>query len=138
MERLPEQKRDMRLIAICALGTIVTWRFSDYLGPTEFSGGSVTGPMWRLQELASGLFPLAAITAFFYPPIAAGIALLAGVIAWPIYLLFLFPRPIRALFRGEWSTHATETFHLDPWSLAGIATIAALVFISIRVFRQAR
>jgi hypothetical protein len=43
-------KRDVLLVAACVLGTIVTFRFTDYLGPTEFSGGSVTGPMWRLQE----------------------------------------------------------------------------------------
>jgi len=128
----------MWLSAICVLGTIVTWRFADYLGPTEFSGGSVTGPMWKFQELASGLFPLAAITAFFYAPLAAGIAVLAGVIASPIYLLFSFPRPVRSLFRGVWSTYATETFHMDPWSLAGIATITAVAFLSVRAFRSVR
>ena len=130
-------KRDVLLAAGCVLGTIVTSRFADYLGPTEFSGGSVTGPMWRLQELASGLFPLAAITAFFYAPIAAGIAVLAGVIASPIYLLFLFPRPVRTLFRGEWSTYATETFHMDLWSLVGVATITAVVVLSVRTLRHA-
>jgi hypothetical protein len=117
------------------LGAIVTGRFSDYLGHTEFSGGTVTGPLWTLQETASGLFLLAAIGAFFYAPIAAGIALLAGVIALPMYLLFLFPRPFQALFRGEWSVRATQTFHLDPWSLAGISMIAAVAYVSRRVFR---
>jgi hypothetical protein len=131
-------KRDVQLAAVCVLGTIVSWRFIDYLGPTEFRGGTVTRPMFLLLTLALDLYPLAAFLAFFYPPLAAGIALLAGVIALPIYLLFLFPHPFQQLLPGAWSVIATSNFNLDPWSLIGIVTIAAVVFLSIRIFRSAR
>jgi hypothetical protein len=131
-------KRDVQLAAVCVLGTIVSWRFIDYLGPTEFRGGTVTRPMFLLLTLALDLYPLAGFLAFFYPPFAAGIALLAGVIALPIYLLFLFPRPFQPLFQGQWSTRYAEMFHLDLWALVGVATIAAVVFLSIRIFRRAQ
>jgi hypothetical protein len=134
----PRSTRDRLLAAVCVLGAIVSWRFIDYLGPTEFRGGTVTRPMWILSTLALDLYALAAFLAFFYPPFAAGIALLAVVVALPIYLLFLFPGPFQRMFSGAWPVMATSTFDLDLWALAGIATIAAVVFLSIRIFRQAR
>ena len=137
--QIPTQsKRDVLLVAVCVLGTIVSWRFIDYLGPTEFRGGTVTRPMWILLTLALDLYALAAFLAFFYPPFAAAIALLAAVVALPIYLLFLFPRPFHGLLGGEGSVRALETFHLDPWSVFGVAIIAAVVFLSIRIFRPSR
>jgi hypothetical protein len=138
MTTQPRSKRDRTLAAVCVLGTIVSWRFMDYLGPTEFRGGTVTRPMWILLTLALDLYPLAAFLAFFYLPLAAGIALLAGVVALPIYLLFLFPGPFHRMFSGQWSVMATSNFNLDPWSLIGIATIAAVLFLSIRIFRPSR
>jgi hypothetical protein len=46
-------------------------------------------------------------------------SLLAGVMALPIYLLFLFPRPVEGLLGAKWSAPA------------------GVVFISVRIFRPA-
>jgi hypothetical protein len=133
-----QSKRDFRLSAVCTLGTIVSWRFMDYLGPSEFRGGTVTRPIWSLMTLALDLYLLAAFLAFFYPPLAAAIAILAGVVALPIYLLSLFPGPFHRIVSGEWSVVALSNLSVDLWSLVGVATIAAVVFLSIRIFRQPR
>ena len=131
-------KRDWRLAAVCVLGTIVSWRFMDYFGPSEFRGGTVTRPIWSLLTLALDLYLLAAFLAFFYPPLAAGIAILAGVVALPIYLLSLFPGPFQSIVPGGWSVIATSNVNSTLWSLVGLATIAAVVFLSIRIFRPSR
>jgi hypothetical protein len=72
MKTLTQQpsKRNVRLAAVCVLGAIVSWRFMDYLGPSEFRGGTVTrvvgdrnqqfqcGPMvasWRRNDRRSGV-----------------------------------------------------------------------------------
>ena len=130
-------KRDWRLAAVCVLGTIVSWRLMDYFGPSEFRGGTVTRPIWSLLTLALDLYLLAAFLAFFYPPLAAGVAILAGVVALPIYLLSLFPGPFPTIVSGEWSTIASNV-NVDLWSLVGVATIAAVVFLSIRIFRPSQ
>ena len=139
MKTLTQQpsKRNVRLAAVCVLGAIVSWRFMDYLGPSEFRGGTVTRPVWSLVTLALDLYLLAAFLAFFYPPLAAAIAILAGVVALPIYLLSVFPGPFHRIVSGELSI-AISNFSVDLWSLVGVATIAAVVFLSIRIFRQPR
>ena len=128
----------MLLAAVCALGTVVTWRFSDYLGPTEFIGGTVMGPVFTLHELSGDLFPLAAIAAFFYRRVAAAMALVACVLAPPLYINFLAPGPFRTLFPGEYSVPLTRSYVWDPWSLAGLAVIATTTLLSLRAFRQGR
>ncbi len=140
MKTLPQQrsKRNVRLAAVCVLGAIVSWRFMDYLGPTEFRGGTLTRPIWSLVTLALDLYLLAAFLAFFYPPLAAAIAILAGVVALPIYLLSVFPGFFPRIVSGEWSAIGISNFSVDLWSLIGVATIAAVVFLSIRIFRQPR
>jgi len=139
MKTLTQQpsKRNVRLAAVCVLGAIVSWRFMDYLGPSEFRGGTVTRPVWSLVTLALDLYLLAAFLAFFYPPLAAAIAILAGVVALPIYLLSVFPGPFHRIVSGELSI-AISNFSVDLWSLVGVATIAAVVCLSIRIFRQPR
>jgi hypothetical protein len=139
MKTLTQQpsKRNVRLAAVCVLGAIVSWRFMDYLGPSEFRGGTVTRTVWSLVTLALDLYLLAAFLAFFYPPLAAAVAILAGVVALPIYLLSVFPGPFHRIVSGELSI-AISNFSVDLWSLVGVATIAAVVFLSIRIFRQPR
>src|SRR6476469_10976627 len=134
MKTLTQQpsKRNVRLAAVCVLGAIVSWRFMDYLGPSEFRGGTVTRPVWSLVTLALDLYLLAAFLAFFYPPLAAAVAILAGVVALPIYLLSVFPGPFHRIVSGELSI-AISNFSVDLWSLVGVATIAAVVFLSIRI-----
>lgn len=126
----------MLLAALCVLGTVVTWRFSDYLGPTEFSGGTVTGPLWRFQDLAGDLFPLAAIAAFFYRRVAAVMAFVACVLALPLYVYFIAPGPFRMLFPGEYSVPLTRSYVWDPWSLAGLSVIALATSMSVRALQQ--
>ena len=87
----PDSKPDKLLVATCVLGAVVTWRFSDFLGPSEFSGGSVTRPLFRLPELAGGIFPLAIIAAFFNRRLAAGVTFLASVLAAPLDFYVLAP-----------------------------------------------
>jgi hypothetical protein len=138
MQSRVRSKQDMLLAALCVLGTVVTWRFSDYLGPTEFSGGTVTGPVFAIHELAGDLFPLAAIAAFFYRRVAAAMALVACLLAPPLYVYFLAPGPFRTLFPGEYSVPLTRSYVWDPWSLAGLAVIAAATSISLRALPQDR
>jgi hypothetical protein len=126
------------LAAACVLGTIVTFRFTDYLGPTEFNGGTLTSHLMNWQDNASVLFLLAAVLAFLYRRISASIAVVSAVLAAPLYIYFIAPGPFRSVFPGNYWQPLTHRFVWDPWSLAGAAMVTAVVPLSIRAFRSAR
>src|SRR5260221_70118 len=79
------------LVLSCLIGAIVSWRLSDELGPSEFSGGIVTGPLLRLQDWCVILFPLAVVATFIHLRTAAIVALVAAVFATPLYFYLLAP-----------------------------------------------
>ena len=124
------------IVASCIVCTIVTWRFSDFLGSSEFSGGSVTGPLLNLQNVSGYLFPVAAITAFWDRRASAGIALVACLLAVPLYAYFVAPGPFRRLFDGVYSVPSTGSLFWDLWSIAAIAAVVTAAFVSVRTLRQ--
>jgi hypothetical protein len=52
-----------------------------------------------MTEIGTVLFALALIVAFFFPRIAAGIALVSSVLCLPLYLYFIAPVHFSRIFR---------------------------------------
>jgi hypothetical protein len=121
------------LAVTCLACASLAWYGTD-LGPSEFSGGSITGPILDLFEAGTLLFPCALVLAFFYPRIAAAITLAACLSCLPLYLYFAAPGPFRWIFRGEYSVPAPSSFVWNGRTMAGILSIFAAAYVCIRTF----
>src|SRR5581483_1414983 len=114
----------IRMLAGCLVSAAVAWKFTLELDGTEFSGGSLTGPLLDMQNAGFLLFLLAAILTFFFRRVAAGITLLAGLLCLPLYLLFTAPGPFRSIVGGQWKTSLSAQFVWDWWSIVGIVALS--------------
>lgn|ERR1022692_2981261 len=110
----------------------VALRFGSDLEGTEFSGGTITGPLLQMQDVGALLFLAASPLTFLFHRIAALAALLACLLCLPLYLLFTAPGPFRWVFRGEWKTPLFSSFVWDWWSIVGIVSITLAVFACLR------
>src|SRR5271170_36019 len=83
---------------------------------TEFSGGTVTGPMLSSAEIAIVLLLLALALTFVWLRVAAVCALAAAVLCLPLYLFLIFPGIFQWIFRGDWKVQrGVWTFYCDRW-----------------------
>jgi hypothetical protein len=119
----------------CALGTVITWRFSDALAPSEFAGGSVTGKLVNLQEISSYMFPAALIASWWFRRVAALLALIACALAIPLYAYFISPGLFRVLLPGPYSIQLGRGVFWDPWAFAGLLTVALTVYFCFQLIR---
>ena len=126
------------MVLICLIGAIVSWRFTGHLGPSEFSGGVVTGPLLRLQDWCVILFPLAVVATFIHLRTAAIVALVAAVLATPLYLYLLAPGVFEKASGLPGSIPSVSTFTVDPWPMAGLVVILATVYVSLMIIRRFR
>jgi hypothetical protein len=78
----------------CLLVQSSRFRFVSDLEGTEFSGGSITGPLLRMQDVGSNLFFIVLPLTFFLRRIAAAVILLASLLCLPPYLLSTAPGPL--------------------------------------------
>jgi hypothetical protein len=130
---------DWTHVAVCLLCVAAGWVVSDRVAATEFSGGTVTGPILRAEYAGSLLFLLSAgITFVHRRRLAAVIGLLAVCLSLPLYAFFIVPGLFHTLFGGEWSAPLQTYFQWDSWSVAGsIASVmAAFVFFRNATGRQ--
>jgi len=107
---------------------------------TEFSGGWHTGPLLSMIEVGTVLSAIAFITTFFFPRIAAGIALLSSILCLPLYLYLITPLHFNQIFGSghEFKVPPGKGFHVDVWALAGLLILAVTVFLCFHGFRHNR
>ena len=118
--------------ALCALSTIIIWRYGSSLEGTEFSGARLTGSLLDMKDIGALLFVVALLGTFFYRRTASAIAVLASTLCFPLFLYFTAPGPFRWLFRGEYSVPQRANFEWDTWTSAGLMILAATTFFSLR------
>jgi hypothetical protein len=117
----------------CLACIVVLWIHLDGFGASEFSGGRLTGLLFRMAELGSFLFLVALLLTFFLRRIAATITLAATLLCLPFYLYILMPRPYGWIFKGEGSVPLHGTFLWDSGAIIGIF---CLLFVAILSFRR--
>ena len=118
--------------SICLLCAVVTWWMFLRLEGSEFSGGSVTGPLLDLYNSGTLLFVAALVLTFFYLRIAAIIAMAASLVCLPLFLYFTAPGPFRRLFPGEYSVPLQARFVWNKFNILGMFILVLAMFVSIR------
>jgi hypothetical protein len=123
--------------ASCLVCVIVAERDSFVLGLTEFSGGSLAGPILDSLDIGSLLFVLARVLTFVRPRIAAALAIVASLLCLPLYLYFTAPGPFRRVFGGEYSVRVHANFVWDRSASWGLLAVAVALCICISNLRTA-
>jgi hypothetical protein len=116
----------------------VLWIHLDDFGASEFSGGRLTGPLFKMADLGSVLFLAALLLTFFVRRVAAAIALGATLLCGPFYLYLLMPGPYRWVFKGEYSVPLYRPFRWDNWAVVGVFSLIFVAILSLRGFSRAR
>ena len=127
------------LLALLSLMSIAfAWKLTMDLGGTEFSGGSITGPLYRISELAFLLLILALMLVIRLPRASATLVGLASLLCMPLSFLFLAPGPFRRIVGGEWSVPLQSDFVLAWWTVGWSFSLAACLVISLAILIQPR
>ncbi|SRR5260370_286827 len=116
----------------CLLCFIVAWAHLDKVGASEFSGGWLTGPLFKIANYGSILFLLSLLLTFFLRRIAGVMALVASLLCIPFYLYCLAPGPFRRVFKGEYSVPLQTSFAWNTWAIAGILSLFLAIVVSLR------
>lgn len=114
-----------------ATGSVIclafTWRLTYGLGGTEFSGGTITGPLLSMSDVAILLFLVSTILVFWLPRTMGLLTTLACLLSLPMCLLFLAPGPFRRTTGGVWSVPLQSNLVLTASTL-GWAVILIVTF----------
>jgi hypothetical protein len=121
----------------CLVCTGVLWVYLDDFGASEFIGGRLTGPLFKMAYLGSLLFLLALLLTFFLRRTAATIALVSTLLCFPFYLYVLMPGPYRWIFKGEYSVPLKQRFHWDNWAVVGVFSLLLVATFSLRSYSKA-
>lgn len=135
MEKVLRQKA-WQAIA-CLASTVVLWIHLDSFGASEFRGGWLTGPLFKMAVLGSLLFLVALVLTFFLRQTAATIVLAATPLCFPFYLYILMPGPFRWIFRGEYSVPLSRLFYWDNWAVVGILCLLFAAILSLGSYSKA-
>jgi hypothetical protein len=106
----------------------------DDFGASEFSGGRLTGPLFKMAELGSVLFLMALLLTFFFRRTAAATPLAATLLCFPFYLYALMPGPYRWIFKGEYADPLYRPFHWDNWAIVGVFSLLFVVWTVRRAY----
>jgi hypothetical protein len=124
--------------AICLVCLVLVVRELDVAGPTEFSGGHITGPLFRLADYGWLLFLFGFLISIKYHRIAAVASLLGSLLCFPIFSFILFPGYVNSKF------HAQSSIPLEPnviWhsrSVLMMLGLAIVFYLSIRTLLAQR
>ena len=132
MQQLSKEK------ALQALGyfacLVVLWiRLDDY-GASEFGGGWLTGPLFRMADGGGLLFLVAMPLTFFARRLAAVSALVAAFLCLPFYLYIVMPGPYRWIFKIQPHFMNDQAFYWNSWAFAGLISLMFAATLSLRAF----
>jgi hypothetical protein len=113
----------------CLLCAVVVWREIGVLGPSEFSGGYVSGPLFWIANVACFLFLLGLVLTFVFRRAAAALLITATLFCWPLYLYLMFPGVARKITGGEYSTPLLANVIWDRWLIAGMLCLLGMAYV---------
>ncbi len=111
------------------------------LSGSEFSGGSLTGPLLNLNFAGFFLLAGAVVLAFVFPRISAIAAILACLLCLPLRLYFVIPRAFYWSFPWlNWSDLSRLPPYLvpDKWAIESLVTFTLVISLCIYILRNAK
>jgi hypothetical protein len=111
---------------------VVAWASAYKLGPTEFSGGRLTGPLLTSTNVGLCLFVVASFLMIRFARLGAGIAIVASLCTMPLYLYLIAPGLFRHFSKGEYSVPLTRALVWDKLAIIGILTVAIASYLCVR------
>lgn len=118
--------------ASCLLCVILVWDYGDRLDGTEFTGGSVTGPVFNMSNIGMLLFVVALPMTFVSRRISGAVAFAASLLCLPLYLYFTVPGPFRWVFRGVYKVPLYANVVWGRWSIIGILALGIAAGLGFR------
>lgn len=129
--RSVQGRRTLLFATGCVLCAAISSVYQFDVEGTEFSAGTFTRHLVRMHDVGNDLFILALIFMFIHSRAAVASALVAAFLCLPLYLYFLYPRPFRRAFPGEYK-YWDDSFHWNSWLISAIVLIVFTVFLSVR------
>ena len=126
------------MAAACAFCAAIVYIRGRELEGTEFSGGSLTGPLLQLNDAGALFFILGLLLTFALQRIAAVTVLLGCLLCLPLCVYFTAPGPYRRLFPGNYSVPLSASFVWDSWSITAMIVLALATSTAIAVLRHPR
>jgi hypothetical protein len=126
------QKQTLLQASICLISVVLVFIELYILGPSEFSGGSVTGPLFKLAETGAVFSMIGFLLAFVFRRAAATLSLIASLLCLPLYLFLMFPAASRKIFRGGYSTRLGSMVIWDKWLILGLLALGTAIYIGYR------
>jgi len=126
------KKLEMWQAASCLLCFIIAWAHLDDVGASEFSGGWLTGPLFKMADYGCTLFFLSLFLTFFSRRIVGITTLVASLLCMPFYLCFFVPGTFRRIFREEYSVPLQTSFVWNTWVVMGILSLLLGIVVNLR------
>jgi len=123
--------RKLTHASVLLLATWLMLRIHNVVDGSEFVGGTVTGPIFKMCGIAIFGFIVGIVLAYPFPRIASVISMLACLLSLPFLLYFIAPGPFRAVFKGEYSVPLESNFVWNRWSMEPAVAVLILVTISV-------
>ena len=115
----------------CIICIGLNWRLTAGLQGTEFSGGTVTGSLLSMSDLAVLLFVVSLFLVFWMRRTAAALMGIGALLCLPLSLLILAPGLFRKLVGGLWSVPLQSNFTFNKWVIAWFLALLASLVIAI-------
>jgi hypothetical protein len=117
----------------CLLCAVLVSRYWLQLDGSEFSGGTVTGPVLNMAGIGMLVFLVALPMAFFLRRrISGAVTIIASLLCLPLYLYFTLPGPFRWVFRGEYKVPLQANVVFEKWSIICILALSIAAILGSR------
>ena len=117
---------------ICLICLVFVSRELEIAGPTEFRGGYITGPLFRLADWGWASFVVGLLVAIKYQRIASVLFLAAALFCFPMFSYDVFRGYIDKIFHSQSSLPLESNFHWEMWSALTILSLTIALYLSLR------
>jgi hypothetical protein len=118
--------------AVCLVCLVLVFRECGIAGPTEFSGGYITGPVFRMADWGWVLFFLGLPVAIKFHRIASVIFLAASLLCLPMFSFIVLPGYFDKVFHAQSSIPLQSKVNWDMMSILTVLSLAITFYLSLR------
>ena len=124
-------KQKLWQAAICVVCLVLVFRECDIAGPTEFSGGYITGPLFRLADWGWMLFLIGLPVAIKFQRIASVVFLAASLLSFPMVSFIVLPGYFGKMFQAQSSIPLESNVNWDTLSVVTMLSLVISFYLSL-------